>query len=384
MVMAGTRTRRFKQHLAAMIARLWRRPKLSPAALKELSPRGVLIVRQHNQMGDMVCAIPALRALRHTYPDCPLVLVTSPVNGAVVSHDENLDGVLTFSQRMWRRPWALVRFVRELRGRKCELAFVLGSVSFSVTSAVIALASGARWIVGPDSRPYGWDISRHLFAVELPASPRVDRHAVEHNLAPLQAVGIDTDDHLPRMIPAPGEQEEAAAVMAELGLRDGFWALHPGAGKRQNAWPADRFAAVAARAVGAGAQVLVLHGPADERNLESLLANLETESRAHVIVAPALEVGVCAALLQRAGRFLCNDTGMMHVAGAVGTPTLALFGPTDPRLWKPPSDRVTALCSPRRDPDDRGPEFGWMENISVQDAWRAWNALPVPGEHDGP
>ncbi len=382
--MAGTRTRRFKQRLAAVIARLWHRPKLSPSALKELEPRGVLIVRQHNQMGDMVCAIPALRALRRTYPGCPLVLVTSPVNGAVVSHDENLDGVLTFSQRLWRRPWALARFIRELRGRRCELAFVLGSVSFSVTSAVIALASGARWIVGPDSRPYGWDISRHLFAVELPASPRLDRHAVEHNLAPLQAVGIDTDDHLPRMIPAPREREKAAAVMAELGLQDGFWVLHPGAGKRQNIWPPDRFAAVAARAAHAGRQVLVLHGPADGPSVEAFLDSLETGSGADIIVAPKLAVGVCAALLQRAGRFLCNDTGMMHVAGAVGTPTLALFGPTDPRLWKPPSGRVKALRSPRRDPDNRGPEFGWMENITMEEVWRAWNALPVPQEHDGP
>ncbi len=381
--MAGTMTRRFKQHLVAAVARLWRRPRLTAGQLRALAPRGVLIVKQHNQMGDMVCAIPALRALRGAYPEGRMVLVTSPVNGAVVSHDPNLDAVMTFSQRMWRRPWALLRFVRELRAHDCELAFILGSVSFSVTSAVIALASGARWIVGPDSRPYGWDISGHLFAVELPASPHLDRHAVAHNLAPLQAVGIDTGDRLPRFDPDAAERARAASVMAELGLRDGFWSLHPGAGKRQNVWRADRFAAVAAKAAAAGRQVLILHGPADGPYLQRLLAALAPAEDPNIRVAPDLEVGVCAALLQRSDRFLCNDTGIMHVAGAVGTPTLALFGPTDPRLWKPPAPQVVALRSPRRSADDRGDEFGWMQNIAVEDVWRAWTSLPSGDDRGG-
>ena len=93
-------------------------------------------------------------------------------------------------------------------------------------------------------------------------------------------------------------------------------------------------------------------------------------------IAPACEVGVAAALLEDADRFLCNDTGIMHVAGALGVSTLALFGPTDPALWKPPAPQVLALRSPRRLDDSRGAEFGWMEGIEVAQVWTAWASLP--------
>jgi len=96
-------------------------------------------------------------------------------------------------------------------------------------------------------------------------------------------------------------------------------------------------------------------------------------------VAPRLTVGTAAALLETTDRFLCNDTGIMHVAGALGVPTVALFGPTDPRLWKPPSSRVVALRSPGRADDPRGEEFGWMENLSADAVWRAWSGLTGRG-----
>jgi len=94
-----------------------------------------------------------------------------------------------------------------------------------------------------------------------------------------------------------------------------------------------------------------------------------------VVVAPATSVGTGAALIAAAERFLCNDTGVMHVAGAVGTPTLALFGPTDPELWKPPGDHVVALAAGRRLPDSRGQEYGWMETLTVDDVLAAWRSL---------
>ncbi len=156
-------------------------------------------------------------------------------------------------------------------------------------------------------------------------------------------------------------------------MSPGFWALHPGAGKKQNLWPAERFAEVAARAVAAGNKVLILHGPADSGPLAALTKKTDAIG---VQVAPACPVGVGAALLQLADRFLCNDTGVMHMAGALRVPTVALFGPTDPALWKPPANEVVVVKSGGRVDDGRGPEFGWMENIGVDAVWEAWQSLP--------
>jgi heptosyltransferase-2 len=368
--------RTLKRRLSSLMARLARRPALSPAELAALEPRNVLIVRQHNQMGDMVCATVAFRAIREAFPDARLMLVTSPVNEEVVRHNPHLDQVLTFDRRMWRRPAEFFRFVGRLRNYRAEVAFVLSSVSFSVTSSAIALFSGARYVVGGDSAPFGWDVSRHAFSLEMPSEPVQVTHAVQHNLAPLAAIGITTTDLSTVVVPSSGEKAFARRILTDLDLTPGYWVIHPGAGKKQNIWPAERFASVADRAVAAGQKILVLHGPADADPVARLTALLDEGIGAGVKVAPACPVGVGAALLQMADRFLCNDTGVMHIAGALRVPTVALFGPTDPALWKPPAPEVVVLKSRGRLSDARGREFGWMENIDVDTVWDTWRGLP--------
>ena len=333
-------------------------------------------MRQHNQMGDMVCATPSFRAIKETWPAAEVALVTAPVNREVVAHNPHLDRIFLFEQGLWRRPLALQRFLRDLRGFGAELTLVLNSVSFSVTSAMLGLWSGARWVAGGDGAAFGSDVA-DAFSLRLPIEPVVDRHSVHHSLAPLESVGITTNDFSTVVIPSPAQRQEAADLVNALLPPGPFWALHPGAGKRQNVWPPDRFAAVADRAAAAGHPVLVLHGPADAGPLAALqAARRPGTADAPVVVAPALSVGTGAALLERCERFLCNDTGIMHVAGAVGAPTLALFGPTDPALWKPPTDQVVSLRAPGRQDDARGPEFGWLEMLSTEAVWEAWNDLP--------
>lgn len=365
-----------KRTVTGLAARLVRRPRLSSAELLALRPRRILVVRQQNQMGDMVCATPGFRALRETYPDAEIALVTAPVNVEVVRHNPHLDRVFTFEQAMWRRPRRLLGLLREIRGFGPDLAFVLASVSFSVTSAGIALASGAKWVVGADSEPFGMNLSRHAFSLEMPSRVELTSNAVEHGLAPLRAIGIVTDNWATVVRPSAEEAAVAAGMAAELGLPAGFWAIHPGAGKKQNVWPAAGFAHVARRALEQGATVLLLHGPADQEAIAELVGLLGDDVGRGVLVAPPSPVGVGAALLNSADRFLCNDTGVMHVAGALGVPTVALFGPTNPALWKPPVASVVAVVSPGRSADERGPEYGWLENIDPEDVWSAWSGLP--------
>jgi ADP-heptose:LPS heptosyltransferase len=365
-----------KRLLTGLAARIWRRRSLTPDELLALRPARILLVRQHNQMGDMVCATPCFRAVAETWPDAEIALVTAPVNHQVVAHDPHLDRIFLFSQRLWRAPGRLVAFLAGLRRWRADLAIVLNSVSFSSTSAYLALWSGARYVVGGDSAPFGSRVAE-AYSLRLPTSPELDRHAIEHSLAPLAAVGITTEDLATVVVPSPEQGTEADALIAELLPSGPFWALHPGAGKAQNVWPAERFAAVARAVADQGIPVLVLHGPADQdvvRAFEAALAASPTN--APVVVAPGLSVGTSAAVIARADRFLCNDTGVMHIAGAVGTPSVALFGPTDPDLWKPPGDGVVAVRAPSQRPDPRGPEFGWLETLAVEPVLAAWRALP--------
>lgn len=373
-------SRSLKRSLTAWTARRVRRPRLTPGQLLALRPERILVVRQQNQMGDMVCATPVFRALRETWPEAEIGLVTAPVNVQVVRHNPHIDRIFLFEQQLWRSPRRLLALRRELRDFGAELAFVLASVSFSVTSAALGLASGARHVVGADSEPFGLDLSRHAFSLEMPSNPEITGHAIEHGLAPLRSIGISTDDLSTVVVPSPGERQEAGRILDELGLQPGYWAVHPGAGKRQNLWPAEGFAAVIRRAIASGHRVLMLHGPADAEAVAALRGLLAHEEGRGLVTAPACTVGVGAALLQRSERFLCNDTGVMHIAGALGVPTVALFGPTDPARWKPPGERMVVVRSPRRSNDERGPEYGWMENIDSEVVWNTWSELPARAE----
>jgi ADP-heptose:LPS heptosyltransferase len=375
-----------KRWITGRVAGLWARPGLAPDAVIRLAPRRVLLVRQHNQMGDMVCATPCFRAVKETWPDAAVALVTAPVNQQVVAHNPHLDQVFLFAQGLWRRPLALWRFLRQLRGFGADLTIVLNSVSFSVTSAMLGLWSGARWVIGGDGERLGSSVGR-AYSLALPFEPELDRHSVQHSLAPLQAVGITTPDLSTVVVPSRAQRDEAARLVADLLPPGPFWSLHPGAGKRQNVWPPERMAAMARRAAAEGTAVLVLHGPADGEALAAMRRALgdPDAAAAPVVIAPSVSVGTAAALLERAARFLCNDTGIMHVAGAVGVPTVALFGPTDPALWKPPSPLVVALRATARIEDARGPEFGWLETLTEQEVWEAWSGLPeVPSRSISP
>ncbi len=365
-----------KQWLSKTVARMVRRPPLQPAQLLSMQPSRILVVRQQNQMGDMVCATPVFRALAETFPKARIALVTAPVNMEVVRHNPHLDQVFTFDQKMWRNPFRFLKFLSGLRGFRPEVTFVLSSVSFSVTSAALALASGAKYVVGADSLPFGHDVSRHAFSLEMPSVPELDRHSVLHSLAPLQAIGISTKDLSTVVVPSPEEKKAAGTILKDLGFSPGYWAMHPGAGKKQNIWPAEGFAQMARMATKKGHQVLILHGPADAQPLAELKELLGTVLGKEICVAPACSIGVGAALLQQCDRFLCNDTGVMHMAGALPVPTVALFGPTDPELWKPPVAEVVALCSPKKSEDGRGPEYGWMQNITPEEVWTVWASLP--------
>lgn len=361
--------KRIKMTLAGWLARLFRRPRLTPVEVQNLRPHRVLIVRQHNQMGDMVCATPTFRALRQSYPAAKLALVCAPLNLGVVKHNPDLDRVLVFDKKIWRRPHRLWRFWRQLRDFRPDVAFVLNSVSFSVTSVGIAVASGAPVLVGGDSRPFGWDLSRHVYSLVMPSRPDPDRHAVLHGLAPLRAIGITTEDVSTIVVPSETERATAGQFLSRQGIVGPFWVMHPGAGKRENLWPAARFASVAARAARAGHEVLVLQGPADEDVMQEFWSALDEPGSSgqptSILQVPLLSVGSCAALLARADRFLCNDTGLMHVAGAMGVPTLALFGPTDPAIWKPAGDQVKGLRA----------ENGELTELSSEGVWQALASL---------
>lgn len=307
----------------------------------------LLVIRQHNQMGDMLLAVPAFRGLRSRFQDARISLVAAPINTDVMLNNPYLDEVFLYAKYSHRmRPDRLIQFIRTLRKRRFDTVIVLNSVSFSITSMLLALASGAAIRIGSTSRPFGHDLSARFYHLELPLPTDVelaDMHESEHNLYPLTAIGVDETDLSSLLVPSP-EEEEACERFISASFPGGeeFVVIHPGAGKLSNIWPPAKFADVY-RLLNRKHrfEAVVVKGPVDREAFDSFLRVADYPR----VALSSPSIGFLGALMKRAALTLCNDTGVMHIAGAVGGRCVAVFGPTDPSRWKPVGDHVVAVRS---------------------------------------
>jgi heptosyltransferase-3 len=179
------------------------------------------------------------------------------------------------------------------------------------------------------------------------ASPRPrDAHAAEHYCKSLEALAIYVNQPRPRLFPSLADREVASRFLQRTG-RERIVAVHPGSGSEKKNWPVEKFAALGRwLSDELAVQLLVVQGEADERAVRNLRDLLESRP---VIVASGLRLAELGAVLERCALFLGNDSGITHLAAAVGTPTVALFGPASFPIWEPRGERVRVIHFGDRD-----------------------------------
>lgn len=336
-----------KRGLMRAVGGVLRARPLTVEEFRALHVERILVVRQHNQMGDMMLATPALRAVRETYPHAQIGIVSSTLNRGVLVNSPFVDRVFTYDKR---RPATHLAMLRALRAQHFDLAIVLHTVSFSFTTLMLGVLSGARVRIGSTSPRIGDSLTGSYLGITLPLpSPAqlAGMNEAEHNLFPLRAVGITTDDLSPLIVPGEASERWAAELASSC------WppgtvrlAVHPGAGKAENIWRPGNFAAVVdAIARETAVSMTVIQGPADA----TAVAAFENACRTRGTVVRGRSITDIAALARRADLVLCNDTGVMHVACAAGARVLGVFGPTDPVRWAPRSPGLRVVRAPGGD-----------------------------------
>jgi len=196
---------------------------------------------------------------------------------------------------------------------------------------------------------------------------RPGEHEVHRWCRMLAAHGIPADPE-DLALPAPPRPVPPDAPGATL--------LHPGAKDPARRWPITRWAAVARAERARGRTVLITGGP-DERILARAVAE-RAELPCDAVLAGRTDLADLAALVAAAGRVVCGDTGLAHLATALGTPSAVLFGPVSPAEWGPPPDRPhhRVLWAGRRgDPHGRRPDAGLLA-IRPADVLEQMEALP--------
>jgi lipopolysaccharide heptosyltransferase II len=314
-----------------------------------LAVRRILVIRL-DLIGDVVLSLPAVRALHRAYPHAEIDFLAQPSSAPILTGQPHIARVLTPDATFWRRPAALWRranrkaalaLLHQLRAPRYDLC-----VSISGDRAsILARLSGARRRVG-----YAREAYRGLLSDPVPGGRyAIQRHEVEYVRELARAAGArDAEADLPELCVLPEAAAAVAALLAEHRLDavpSPLIALHAGArnglAKR---WPTAAWAALAGLlAARLGARVVLVGAPGDGEVADEIVrvAQVTVANLTGRTTLPEL-----AALLARCDLLVSGDSGPLHIACAVGTPVVGLYGPTDPEISGPLGRRAVVLRQP--------------------------------------
>jgi heptosyltransferase-2 len=300
--------------------------------------KNILVVRQHNQIGDILCSLTLYFALKKKYPDAFITLVASKTNYEIPFVEINplLDRVLIFDKKNLK---SIFSFFRKLRDRKYQLGIVPSTIKISRTSHIINFLSGAKIRVGVKSIDGEINQSHKLLNVKSSFVWK-GLHQRERNLDMVRQIGCDLTEDEKNSLKFNFSTEEINE--ADNFLQENFpdrskkiFGFHPGAGKISNIWDTRKFIELIKRLYDDyNNHIFLTSGWTDEPIIKEVCNALE-KSNIKYSVVHNLPVKILAAVLSRINLYITNDTGTMHIAGFTDAKMISLFGPTDPNEWAP-------------------------------------------------
>jgi ADP-heptose:LPS heptosyltransferase len=289
----------------------------------------VVVLRALAGIGDMLCAVPALRSLRAGLPRARVTLIGLPWASAFVERfPAYVDELVVFPgfpgiPEVPAAVESLPAFLERMQARRFDLALQMQGSGFASNPFTVLL--GARETAG-----------FYLPGQYKPSEACIAYPGHLHELQRMQALPLalgmpDTGEDLEWPVTA-ADRDELAGASRELLAPGAYAVVHAGANQPERRWPAERFAVVADRLADAGLRVVLTGGP----GYRELTAALARAMHAPVLdLAGRTSLGALGALVAGARLLLGNDTGVSHIAAALKTPSVVVFSAADPRRWAP-------------------------------------------------
>ncbi|MFN3476047.1 MAG: lipopolysaccharide heptosyltransferase I [Candidatus Methylomirabilales bacterium] len=311
----------------------------------------IAIVRL-TSLGDLVHTLPVAHALRRHSPTSYIVWIVEEREQTLLLHNPAVDEVVVGPTRRWRRelrtPAGALGVLSEFRRLKDRLR----SLSLDVAIDVQGLLKSAIFTVltqAPVRIGFQWRYAREplssLFTTHRVTPPASAVHMVQKNLSLLEPLGIPVQEIAFPLPFVPAAEEKALALLQRYSVKpqDRLAVLIPATRRPTKQWPPSRYRELANRLTKkAGVRVLLLSGPGEEELLQVVAQGLDSR----LIPVTATSIPELVAFLRRAHLAVGNDTGPLHLAAALGVPTIGLYGPTRPEWNGPYGPRVLALRSP--------------------------------------
>lgn len=315
----------------------------------------ILIVKT-SAIGDVTHTLPALNALRKKYPEARITWLVEEAAAEVIKGHKALDRMLVSGRKKWSREllgpkffkvlgeaW---RFIRELRDTRYDL--LIDFQGLLKSGIFVALARAERKVgygKGMDHAECSW-----IFLNEQIPAVDMNIHALDRELMLLKAIGVECDEVRFDFPIGESDTERVAEQLRVAGIEpeDHLVTINPQATWPTKLWDNDKFAAVARALLDQGIRIVFTGGPSEKQEIDDLLSRSGIRA---LNLAGKTSLKELAALYQRADLLITTDTGPMHIAAAVGTLVVAVFGPTAPWRTGPYGSghqliRVELQCSP--------------------------------------
>jgi heptosyltransferase-2 len=300
--------------------------------------RGRILVVRGGAIGDFILTLPAIAALRKRFPEAHIEVLGYPHIAQLASAAGLVDRVQSIDARPLAGFFARGgQLSADLADYFSEFDLVLSYLydPDGIFRTNVALCTGAQFIEG-QHRP---DESLGI-------------HAAQVFLKPLERLAIFDADDRPRISLGGG------------GVPDNRLALHPGSGSERKNWPEERWAELLARILkGSSLDILLVGGEAEGERLRRLAAPF-SELKSRVTIAQNLALPDLGKLLESSRGFVGHDSGISHLAAAVGLPGILLWGDSNEDVWRPPSPKMVLLRA----------EEGLAE-LEVREVVEAWEKL---------
>ncbi len=323
--------------------------------MKETPYQNILIIKM-SSLGDVIHALPSLYVLRKTYPEARITWAVHPAFGALLPGKPWIDEIY-YVDRKRIKDWSYLKSVRQdLHSRRFDLVIDLQMIA---KSALIAALSGGRKKIGY------WDAREGSFLVSHPIKgPHQHGHIIEQLLDVMAYLRCDTSHFEFPVHPHDEEKKSVRAMLAEAGVTGRYVVIVPGTRGEHKKWPIENWGNLAAKLAEENIYT-VISGAPSEKEMGETICRLSPSSYTVDLIGKT-DLLELAALDEMASLHISCDTGPLHIANAMQTPLIALFGPTLP-------DRSGPYGNPGADvllAENPGKETTDMSTIAVDDVFR--------------
>lgn len=274
-------------------------------------------------IGDVILVTPVTRGLRENYPHAAIDMLVIPAAAPIAELNPYIDDVMVYDKRgKHKKMSSLWSLIRGLRTKKYDLTI---STNFALRNAMVAWSTGAPYRVGYDAQHANWFLTHVVSAIRTQY-----RHEVENQLDVLSPLGIKVQDTSLQLKVGKEDTNYLQKVLKRTPGRK-LVVICPAGSYQRKSWGTKGYAQFV-QEISQVADCCLIGGKAEANLLEEIN---EGSCNVAQVFAGNLTLGQVTALLKRADLLLSVDTGPLHIGQAVGTPTLGLFGPTDPGIWGP-------------------------------------------------